>query len=88
LDIGADIRYLDHYHGLAFAASDRKTCFNIIHGDVRRFALNSSLNVLWADDRKYSGYFASTFELLWTLTIPAAQKIKELSEERPRSLGG
>jgi len=83
LDIGADIRYLDHYHGLAFAVSDRKICFNVISGDVRNFSLNNPVSVLWADDRKYAGYLASTFELLWTLSIPAAQKMKELEEERP-----
>jgi hypothetical protein len=88
LDIGADIRYLDHYHGLAFAVSDRKTCFNVINGDVRRVSQNNPLTVLWADVRKYAGYLASTFELLWTLSIPAAQKIKELLKERPHTLGG
>jgi len=82
LDIGAEIRYLDHYHGLAFAVSDKKTCFNIINGDVRRVTLNNPVTVLWADDRKYAGYLASTFELLWTLSIPAAQRIKELLKER------
>jgi sugar-specific transcriptional regulator TrmB len=86
IDIGAEIRYLDHYHGLAFVVSDKKTCFNIINGDVRHVSRGNPLTVLWADDRQYAGYLTSTFELLWTLSIPAAQKIKELLTERSRSL--
>ncbi|MFZ0926302.1 MAG: hypothetical protein WCE82_11325 [Halobacteriota archaeon] len=70
LDIGADMRYLDHYHGLSFAVSNTKTCFSVINGDVRLVSRGNPLTVLWIDDRAYAGYLTSTFELLWAQKYP------------------
>jgi hypothetical protein len=84
----ADIRYLDQCHGLYFAVSGRKTCVSVINAGVRRVSLSEPIAVLRADDRTYAGYPTSTFELSWAQSVPAAHRIKELLEERPRAVGG
>lgn len=88
LYMGADIRYLEHYHGLAFAVSDGKSGFNVINGDVRHVSRSDPVTVFWADDPVYAGYLSHTFDLLWAQAVPAAQRIKELLEQRTRALGG
>jgi sugar-specific transcriptional regulator TrmB len=85
LDGGVDIRCLDRYHGLCFSVSDRKTCVSII--SAQRISLSAPITAIWADDRTFAEYLTSTFELLWEQAVPAAQRIKELLEGRPRMLG-
>jgi sugar-specific transcriptional regulator TrmB len=86
LDGGADIRCLDRYEGLCFSVSDRKTCVSIIN--AQRISLSAPIAAIWADDLTYAKYLTSTFELLWAQAVPAAQRIKELLEKRPRTLDG
>jgi len=85
LDGGADIRCFDRYQGLSFSVSDRKTCVSIIN--VERISLGAPITAIWADDQTYAKCLTSTFELLWAQAVPAAQRIKELLEERTRTLG-
>jgi sugar-specific transcriptional regulator TrmB len=86
LDGGVDVRCLDEYHGLYFSVSDRKTCASIINVDVQRTSLSAPTTAVWADDRTYARYLTATFELLWAQAVPAEQRIKELLDERPRTL--
>jgi sugar-specific transcriptional regulator TrmB len=88
LDGGVDVRYLDQYHGIYFAVSDRKTCLSVISGEPRRVSLSEPTTMLSADDRTYAASLSSNFELLWEQAAPASQRIKELLEERPHTLGG
>ncbi len=83
-----DVRYLDHYHGLSFAVSDKKACMSIINGDLSDVSLKSPVTVLWTDDRAYARSLTTTFELLWSQSVPAEQRIKEYLEERARELSG
>jgi len=87
LDGGADVRYLDQYHGAYFSVSDRKLCASVINVNVQRASLSAPITVLWADDRIYAESLVSTFELLWEQAVPAAQRIRQLRAESPRTLG-
>jgi len=46
-------------------------------------SLDEPVSALWSDDPTYANYLASTFEVLWEQTIPAAQRIEELLKEGP-----
>ncbi|MGZ4870125.1 MAG: TrmB family transcriptional regulator [Halobacteriota archaeon] len=84
---GVDIRYLDYYHGLCFAVSDKKACMSIINGDLSRLSLNSPVTVLWTDDRAYARSLSATFGVLWAQSVPAAERIKKFLEERSHAFG-
>jgi hypothetical protein len=88
LEGGVDMRYLDQYHGIYFAVSDRKMCLSVVSGELGRVSLSEPGTTLWVDDRTYAASLTATFELLWAQAVPAAQRIKELSLERPRTFGG
>ncbi len=82
LGIGEDIR---HYggRGVFFAVFDRKTSITAINPDVRSISLDEPIKGLWTDDLTHADYLVSTFEMLWEQSVPAAQRVEELSQERP-----
>jgi len=81
LNIGEDIRHYDRYRGLFFGVIDRKICFSSINADISRISLDEPSILFWTDDAIYAEYLASTFEMLWERSIPAAQRIEELLKE-------
>jgi len=81
LNIGEDIRHYDRYGGLFFGVIDRKICFSSINADISRISLDEPSILLWTDDPIYAEYLASTFEMLWERSIPAAQRIEEFLKE-------
>jgi sugar-specific transcriptional regulator TrmB len=83
LDAGYDIRQLTGYRGIIFAVFDRKTTISAINVDIKSISLNETISALWTDDPAYTNYLVSTFELLWKLAKPAAQRIEELLREGP-----
>lgn len=85
LDISEDLHHFDHYHGIAFAVVDRKTCLTAININIRRLSLHEHVAVLWSDDPTYAEYLCATFEVLRGQSIPAEQRIKEL-QQHPSSL--
>jgi hypothetical protein len=87
LDGGADVRYMDQYHGVYFAVSDKKTCASVVSGEPRRVSLSEPITMLWAEDQTYGKYLASTFEIVWAHAVPAAERIMEL-KQNPLTLSG
>jgi len=83
LNIGEDIRHYDQYQGLFFGVIDRKICFSSINADISRISLDEPSILLWTTDPIYAEYLASTFEMLWERSVPAAQRIEELLKEGP-----
>jgi sugar-specific transcriptional regulator TrmB len=83
LDIGVDMHHYDQYQGILFGVFDRKISASAINVDIRRVSLDTPLSILWTDDPTYTEYLASTFELLWEQSVPAAQRIEELLKEGP-----
>jgi sugar-specific transcriptional regulator TrmB len=81
LDIGYDVRHYDEYHGIYFVVGDRKQCMSALNVDIGTESLDEPVTVLWIDSSTYAAYLASTFELLWELGVPAAQRIEELLKE-------
>ena len=83
LNIGEDIRHYDQYQGLFFGVIDRQICFSSINADISRISLDEPSILLWTTDPIYAEYLASTFEMLWERSVPAAQRIEELLKEGP-----
>jgi sugar-specific transcriptional regulator TrmB len=81
LDIEIEVHHFDKYAGLLFCVFDGKISMSAINADLKRISLNEPVSVLWTDDPTYAQYLISTFELLWELSVPAAQRIKELLKE-------
>jgi hypothetical protein len=83
LDIGEDVRHYDQYRGIYLGVFDSKSSVSSINVDITRVSLDAPLSILLTDDPTYAEYLASTFELLWEQSVPAAQRIEELLKEGP-----
>jgi sugar-specific transcriptional regulator TrmB len=86
LDVGGEIRHFDNYSGVYFRVFDKKCCISAINIDIKHWKLDEPASMLYTDDATCAMYYMSTFEMLWKQSVPAAQRIKELLEERPRTL--
>jgi len=86
LDVGGEIRHFDNYSGVYFRVFDKKCCISAINIDIKHSKLDEPASMLYTDDATCAMYHMSTFEMLWKQSVPAAQRIKELLEERPRTL--
>jgi len=83
LEMGIELRHIERYSGILFIVFDRKSVIHYINADIKRMSLDEPVSALWSDDPTYANYLASTFEVLWEQTIPAAQRIEELLKEGP-----
>jgi sugar-specific transcriptional regulator TrmB len=83
LALGEDVRHFNGYRGVFYGIFDRKHCTSAINIDVKRVALNESVSMLYTDDPIFADYLAATFETLWRQSVPAAQRIEELSKKSP-----
>ena len=81
LNIGEDVRHIDQ-HGVMFVVFDRKSSITAISNPAH-VSLSSPMAALWTDDPMYAQYLASTFEMLWKQSVPAAERIQELLERGP-----
>jgi len=83
LDIGVDVRHFSQYQGIYFVVFDSKLCWSSIDVDVTRTSPSELISMLQTDDPTHIKHLASTFEILWKQTIPAAERIEELLKEEP-----
>ena len=83
LEMGIELRHIERHSGILFMVFDRKSVISYINADYKRMSLDEPVSALWSDDPVYANYLASTFEVLWGQTIPAAQRIEELLKEGP-----
>jgi sugar-specific transcriptional regulator TrmB len=82
LESGEDVRYFGQ-EGIIFTIFDRKICLSGINADIAHFSLSEPLAALWTDDPTYARYLTSTFDMLWELSTPAAERIEELRKQGP-----
>ena len=82
LDVGDEVRHIDR-HGIMFIITDRKITMNAISAEITNFSLSHPLAALFTCDPTYVKYLASTCEMLWKKSIPAAERIRELLGQRP-----
>jgi hypothetical protein len=80
---GYELHHYEKYKGLYFIVRDKKECMSAINVDITKHSLDESISILWTDDPTYADYLMFTFEMLWEQSIPAAQRIGELSKEEP-----
>jgi hypothetical protein len=83
LAVGEDIRHFEGYRGLYYGVFDRKHCISAINIDVKHLKPDEPATMLFTDDPVYANYLVSIFELLWTQSIPAEERIQDLLEQGP-----
>jgi len=83
LKIHYDIRHINQYSGIMFNVFDRRHGISAINADLKGFSLDQPMSALLCDDETYVNYLISTFELMWSQAIPAAQRIEELLKGSP-----
>ena len=76
------MRHYDHYAGVYFGVLDKRICLHSIR-NAARISLDEPISMIWTDDRTYAKYLTPTFELLWTQSVPAAERIQKLLEHGP-----
>jgi len=81
--MGLEVRHFDKSTGIMFLLFDKKISMTAINTNLKHVSLNEPVAALWTDEAIYANYLASTFELLWEQSIPAAQRIEELLKEGP-----
>lgn len=81
LSIGEEVRHIDQ-HGVMFVVFDQKHSITAI-SIAENASLNAPQAALLTDDPEYAQYLASTFEMLWERSVPAAERIQELLKQGP-----
>jgi sugar-specific transcriptional regulator TrmB len=81
LSYGMEVRHRDE-GTIQFLVFDRKTSMSAINVDNIK-SLKSPVSLVWTDDATYAQYLASTFELVWSRSRDACERIEELLKQGP-----
>jgi hypothetical protein len=87
LDAGEDIRHSDEGHEVYMFVGDKRHSISSLNIGVKEFILDTPVTAFWSDSPAYAEYLVTSFERVWSEAVPAAQRIKELLEESPLTLG-
>jgi hypothetical protein len=83
LDIGEDVRHVDHYEGVFFLVGDKKQSVSSMHVSSEELRCNDEIVAFWSEDPTYAEYLLSSFESAWTEGVDAKERISELLYEGP-----
>jgi hypothetical protein len=83
LDIGVNLRHIDHYQGVFFLVGDKKQSVSSLHVSPEDLSLDDRVVVFWSDDPAYAEYLMSHFESAWLQSVDARETIKLLTEPSP-----
>jgi len=86
LDIGTDVRHVDHYQGIFMLVGDEKESISTMTVNGENISIDTPVVALWSDDPTYIEYLLSTFEMAWEQSVPAVQQIEELLKEGHRDV--
>ena len=80
MDIGENVRHVDHYEGVFFLIVDKKQSISSMHVDTEDLALDDEIVAFWSEDPNYADYLMSSFEPAWKQSIDAQQRVRQLLE--------
>jgi hypothetical protein len=83
LDIGVDVRHIDHYKGVFFLVADQKQSISSLYINPEELSPDDKIVAFWSDDPAYAEYLLSHFELAWLQSVDARRTMK-LFEKGPR----
>ncbi|MGZ4936675.1 MAG: hypothetical protein ACXV4C_09040 [Halobacteriota archaeon] len=81
LECGEDVRHSDEESELFMFVGDRQQGVSSMNTGAGEYTLATPVIVFWSEDPVYVGYLLDTFERAWSRSIPAAERIRSLSEE-------
>ncbi|HYC20611.1 MAG TPA: hypothetical protein VEF35_08375 [Candidatus Bathyarchaeia archaeon] len=82
LDIGENLRNVEHYEGVFFLVADKKQSISSMHLHTEDLALDDEIVAFWSEDPNYADYLLSNFEPAWKRGVDAQERIRELLELR------
>jgi hypothetical protein len=65
LDIGEDIRHVDHYEGVFFLVADKKQSISSFHVNVEELSFDDRIVAFWCEAPSYAEYLLSHFDQAW-----------------------
>jgi hypothetical protein len=83
LDVGQDIRHIDHHEGVFFLVGDKKQSISSLHISPEDISLDDRIVAFWSVDPSYAEYLLSDFESGWRQSVDAREIIKRLTEQSP-----
>jgi hypothetical protein len=78
VDIGEEIRHVDHYQGAFMLVGDKKESISSIYLDLEELSLDDALRAFWTDNQSYTDYLMSTFDFEWNGAVDAKKILLEL----------
>jgi hypothetical protein len=83
LDIGENLRHLDHYEGVFFLVGDKKQSISSIHVNVEDLSLDDRIVAFWSETPTYAEYLLTHFDQAWAQGVDAQERVNELLKQRP-----
>lgn len=80
LDIGENLRHIEHYEGVFFLVVDKKQSISSMHLHTEDLALDDEIVAFWSEDPNYADYLLSNFEPAWKQGVDAQERMRELLE--------
>jgi hypothetical protein len=80
LDIGENLRHVEHYAGVFFLVVDKKQSISSMHLHTEDLALEDEIVAFWSEDPTYADYLLSNFEPAWKQGVDAQERMRELLE--------
>ncbi len=81
LGIGEDVRHAGYYQELFMLIGDKQYSISAINTGTQEYTQDTHIVAFWSDDSVYAEYLLSSFEIAWSQSIPAEERIQELLRE-------
>lgn len=81
LGIGEDVRHAGYYQELFMLIGDKQYSISAINTGTQEYTQDTHIVAFWSDDPVYAEYLLSSFEIAWSQSIPAEERIQELLRE-------
>jgi hypothetical protein len=78
VDLGGQVRHLDHYQGAFMLIGDNKESISSVYLNLEELSLDDQITAFWTDDETYADYLMVTFEAAWKEAVDAKKKLEGL----------
>jgi hypothetical protein len=81
LELGEDVRHVEHYGEVFLLVADNKQSISSIHVNVEDLSADAKILAFWSQEPAYTEYLMSNFEQAWAQGVDAQKHISELLKE-------
>ncbi len=78
IDAGEDLRHSNPYYNIFMIVGDRQQSLSSINVGVYDYALDIPVTAFWSKDPAYPEYLLTSFDNVWSQTIPIEERLQEL----------